>query len=122
MMREIETQLKKQTIMKKAKKKKKKNDRRTTKKWNERRKRTRKWKKNKREQDAIQYIDFIFSNFDDDVKDFNFDKNNKISFSTREFALLSVSQFQSSIVLVDSQLQILLMNFQSQILQANFQS
>ena len=70
-------------------------------------------KKNEREQDAAQYSDFVLSNFDDDLKDFNLDKNNTISLRAREFALLSASQFQSSIVLVDSQSQTLLMNFQS---------
>ena len=61
-------------------------------------------------------------NFDDDVKDFNSDKNNKISFNSREFTSLSTSQFQSLIVLINSQSQILLTNSQSQILQTNFQS
>ena len=59
--------------------------------------------KNENEQDAIQYIDFAFSNFNDDVKNLNLDKSNKISFNTREFVLLSTSQLQSSIVLADSQ-------------------
>ena len=79
-------------------------------------------KKNEREQDEIQYNNFVLSNFDDDVKNLNLDKNNKILFNFREFVSLSISQFQSLIVLIDSQSQILLTNFQSQILQARFQS
>ena len=78
--------------------------------------------KNEREQDATQYIDFVLSNFDDNVKDLNLNKNNKISFNTRESASLSASQLQSSIVLADSQSQTLLTDFQSQILQTSFQS
>ena len=70
-------------------------------------------KKYEREQNEIQYNDFALSNFDDDVKNLNLDKNNKISFNFREFASLLISQFQLLIVLIDSQSQILLTNSQS---------
>ena len=76
-------------------------------------KRTNKKKKekNKREQNETQYIDFAFSNFDDDVKDFNFEKNDHKIF----FKSLSISQVEFQTLLDDSQSQTLFaLNFMNE--------
>ena len=67
--------------------------------------------KNEREQNEIQYINFAFSNFDDDVEDFNLEKNDHKIF----LESLSISQFEFQTLLDDSQSQTLfVLNFMNE--------